>query len=249
MALSDNSDDTELRIGRLTKNESDSYYNYIAFKDNSEERSMYFHANYFRFFGTTSFGRLSITENYLNSSTNTLRLSTEHHVVALTDGSLRPSEYNTGNLDLGNLNFRWGQLYATNSNIKLSDKNSKEQIQPISSKYEMLFDLIEPVTYKLKSSDTETHDRIHIGAVSQQVEDAMEKAELSAQELSFFCKDPNPENSGFRYALRYEEWIMLNTHMLQKTRRELQESRETITGLQRELADLKAAVKILQEVQ
>lgn len=243
----DNTSDTELCIGRLTKNDYDSPLNYISFKDSSQERSMFFRSDMF-IFSTGGSGRITLWQHEVNSDSSTLKLSTNDITVVVKETSFRPSENDAGDINLGSTNCCWKQIYCTKSSITTSDANSKEDIQPISQKYEKLFDLVAPVTYRLKSSGKITHDRIHIGAISQQVESAMEEAGLRAEELSFFCKDENPDGSGSQYALRYQEWIMMNTHMLQKTRRELQEANHNITILQQEIAELKASIKNLQEV-
>ena len=208
---------------------------------------MFFRSDMF-IFSTGGSGRITLWQHEVNSDSSTLKLSTSDITVVVKETSFRPSENDAGDINLGSTNCCWKQIYCTKSSITTSDANSKEDIQPISQKYERLFDLVAPVTYRLKSSGKSTHDRIHIGAISQQVESAMEEAGLSAEELSFFCKDENPDGSGSQYALRYQEWIMMNTHMLQKTRRELQEANHNITILQQEIAELKASIKNLQEV-
>lgn len=246
-SIGNNGEETELRVGRLTRNESDSPYNYISFKDLDDNRSMYFRSDMFEF-STGGYKCLTLYGDEIFSDSSVLILSTTDLSVVLKENCFRPTNDYTKEINLGSPNCLWKQIYCNNSSITTSDANSKEDIQPISQKYEKLFDLVAPVTYRLKSSGKITHDRIHIGAISQQVESAMEEAGLNAEELSFFCKDENPDGSGSQYALRYQEWIMMNTHMLQKTRRELQEANNNITKLQQEIAELKASIKNLQEV-
>ena len=248
--VSDETFTTEIRVGRLTKNGSDTTLNYIAFKELADTRVMHFHSDKFEFTNRAYFGSISIGGREINSNADFLKLSCVNHSVFLTNTCFRPSEDDTKLLTLGSANCLWSEIYSLKEPIVASDRNLKEQIQPISKKYEQLFDLIEPVTYKLKSTDASTHDRIHIGAISQQVEDSMLQAGLTAEELSFFCKDPIPDSDDFQYALRYTEWVMMNTHMIQKTRQELQKAEQTIAALQQEISELKASadtVNVLQQ--
>ena len=125
-------------------------------------------------------------------------------------------------LDLGASSKRWKQIYSTNSTISTSDKREKHDINKISEDYLRLFDLLEPVSYMRNGGD-----RIHLGFVSQDVENALEQIGMSATDFAGFCKDVmmqdgNPETKEevpvldekgipeYRYSLRYEEFIALN---------------------------------------
>ena len=79
-------------------------------------------------------------------------------------------------------------------------------------------------------------DRVHSGFVSQDIEEAMEKINMPPGEFAAFCKDlteglSTGQDGGedaqaeYIYSLRYEEFIALNTHMIQKTRKEADEAR------------------------
>ena len=64
--------------------------------------------------------------------------------------------------------YIYTDLYVNGSIYNTSDKNHKEEIEPISeSKIENLFDL-EPVEYKLKS---DTKNKKHYGLIAQDVEE------------------------------------------------------------------------------
>ena len=73
-----------------------------------------------------------------------------------------------------------------------------------------------------------TSDRYHIGFISQDVESAMEEIGMDSKAFAGFIKSPVYEEDekgkeieggnvvDHRYGLRYEEFIALNTHMIQK---------------------------------
>lgn len=134
----------------------------------------------------------------------------------------------------GTTSSRWTRLYAGNASISTSDERMKENIRTFDERYEKLFDSLEPVTYLWKNDGSDTrddHDRIHTGFIAQQVKNSMDQAGLTVNDFAAFCyddftKDPewSPDSTnGFtdRYSLAYEEFISLNTHMIQKTRAEM----------------------------
>ena len=159
-------------------------------------------------------------------------------------------------LYLGGANFKWKSVYAVTGSIQTSDRNKKDDIKPISDKYEMLFSKLKPVTYKLKSSEGETHDRVHTGYISQDIEESLEECGLTGLEFAAFCKDikqtikedsdevidilDEDGNPTYEYSLRYEEFIALNTHMIQQ-------QQKRIDDLENEVSELKEMVKTLMK--
>lgn len=149
---------------------------------------------------------------------------------------------------LGSSSYKWKQLYATTTTIATSDRNLKKNIEDIDDRYIELFDLVRPVSYQLLSGD-----RLHTGFIAQEVEEAMEKVGLTAEELGFFCKDikmvedteneefvPELDEDGnpvYIYALRYEEYIAI---MAEKVRRLEAKYDNRLNQLELELAELKA---------
>lgn len=133
----------------------------------------------------------------------------------------------TENTRLGHGSAKWSALYASSSEIVTSDKNLKKDIRPFAEVYEELFFDLEPSTFKLKNGES---NRTHAGFISQDVEKALEKNGLSALDFAGFCKDQKveivmgedgkekevPVEGEYNYSLRYEEFIALNTHMIQK---------------------------------
>lgn len=151
----------------------------------------------------------------------------------------------------------WTNLYIQHSPTVVSDANDKHDINPISERYEQLFHLLTPCTYMLNGGD-----RIHVGTIAQKVEEAMNTVGLTNEELGAFCKSKKmtsvvsengetvcvPEldedgNEQYSYKIRYEEFIMLNTHMLQKLYKKIDEQQEEIDNQQSEIDTLKQTVK------
>lgn len=157
----------------------------------------------------------------------------------------------------GEVELRWNNIYLKNSPNVSSDAKLKHDIKTISDKYEKLFYLIEPRTFIFNGEDT-----VHIGTVAQSIETAMNTVGLSNKELNALCKskktktvtDENGKsiivpdldkdgNEKYSYGVRYEEFIMLNTHMLQKLYKKVDEQQGEINNQNTEIENLKQTVK------
>lgn len=145
----------------------------------------------------------------------------------------------------GTASYYWTNVYAKHVETDVSDEREKHEIKEISEKYEQLFHLIQPLTYMFNNGD-----RVHIGTTSQRLHDAMEQVGLTDMELSAFCKDVKTKplkqengeiievpdlnedgNEQYTYGVRYGEFIMLNTHMIQKLYKEIDSLKESISFL------------------
>ena len=87
---------------------------------------------------------------------------------------------------LGYAGKRWKQLYANTSTISTSDRNLKYDFKEFDEKYDMLYDLLKPYLFKLINGDS---GRSHSGFISQDVEEALQMAGLTALDFAGFCKD------------------------------------------------------------
>lgn len=141
-------------------------------------------------------------------------LTPDDYVVSGISGSFAPAGGSA--LYLGNASAKWKTVFATNGTINTSDRNQKHDIKPILEVYEKLFAKLEPVSYVLNGGE-----RTHIGFIAQDVEAAMEELELTNADFAGFCKDEVDGQT--YYGLRYSEFIALNTHMIQKLMKRVNE--------------------------
>ena len=142
---------------------------------------------------------------------------------------------------LGDSEHLWTQLYVIKSTIETSDRNKKRNINYLSNddKYVQLFKKIMPCSYMFINGD-----RVHIGAIAQDIEDSLKECGLSNEEFGGFCKDIHYiydkdsdgndieetkriayDESGniiYNYGLRYEEFIMLTVFVVQKNMERLE---------------------------
>ena len=158
---------------------------------------------------------------------------------------------------LGTSGHKWKEIWSNNALNTTSDRNVKQDITSMDERYEQLFNLLKPVKYKFIDGDS---GRTHTGFISQEVEEALSEVGLTALDFAAFCRDKkveeieNPETGEittvdicdengepeYDYSLRYEEFIALNTHMIQKLQAENRELKDQLSNLEERLAKLEA---------
>ena len=87
---------------------------------------------------------------------------------------------------------------------------------------------LNPVTYKFING---TSDRFHSGFISQEIEEALIQSGLTTNDFAGFVKYNDPKTNDEKYGLRYEEFIALNTHMIQKLYKRIEFLEEKINSL------------------
>lgn len=167
---------------------------------------------------TTGNTRISSGSNYinlmsLNGRGNAIYIGAG--IVVLDTDFFHPRD--DGRTDLGGPSARFTRLYAANASISTSDRNFKNNICDIDERYMHMYENLHPVCYKHKNiNQNDKHDRIHTGFIAQDVEEAATDAGLTSMDFAAICKDENPNSKEDVYGLAYEEFISLNTFMIQK---------------------------------
>lgn len=131
-------------------------------------------------------------------------------------------------------------LGYSGSTAVTSDENLKD-IYELDDKYIEFFKNLKPITYIYK----DTGHRNHIGFGARQVEKALEQAGLTTEQFAGVLKDKNvtisAEEAGTKedvhydelYSLRYEEFIALNTAMIQNLMKQNEELKTRLETLER----------------
>lgn len=114
-----------------------------------------------------------------------------------------------------------GGVYSNGSLIATSDKRVKKDISSFDKRYENFFMSLSPSIYKFING---TSDRYHSGFISQETEEALVSNGLTTKDFAGFIIYNDPETNKEKYALRYEEFIALNTHMIQKLYKRIEKS-------------------------
>lgn len=120
--------------------------------------------------------------------------------------------------DLGISSFVWDNVYAYSGTINTSDRRKKRAIRYDMERYEALFDALRPVSYQMADG---TSGRTHTGFVAQDVEDALAASGMTSLDFAGFIRSPILDDQGqetgdYNYALRYAEFVALNTWQLQR---------------------------------
>ena len=109
-----------------------------------------------------------------------------------------------------------GNAYANAPIATTSDASKKNSIISISERYSALFDNLMPRLYKYNDG---TSNRVHVGFIAQEVEEAINAAGLTSLDFAGFIKSDEQE----AYFLRYEEFIALCVHEIQSLKKEIGE--------------------------
>lgn len=125
-----------------------------------------------------------------------------------------PSDPETYNC--GNNNYPWAMvstvdLYVDGAAVT-SDRNKKHDIFYGLDAYDALFDALRAVGYKLNNGKS---DRVHIGMIAQDVEEALLLCGLTNQDFAAVVREI-AEDGTERYFLRYMEFIGLLIDQVQK---------------------------------
>lgn len=135
------------------------------------------------------------------------------------------------------------KLQSTSGSAVTSDRNLKEEINSLDTKYENFFDNLKPVNYKYKFG---TSGRNHVGFIAQDVEDALAAADLTTKQfggidinhIDSSNREVTEDNEGNivdvensqinylldngidkEYELKYEEFIALAIDQIQKLKK------------------------------
>lgn len=166
------------------------------------------------------------------------------------------SEGTSGKTALGSDSKRWYKLYAASACSTSSDEREKSDIMYMSdypatysrtgnggNAFEQFFDRLIPATYTLNIEST---DNLHIGFIAQDVERAADEIGLPVEELGFiehsYWEDEKTGEEKDRYALCYEEFIALNTYMIQRQKAQIKEQQEQINSLEERIAKLEEMI-------
>ena len=152
-------------------------------------------------------------------------------------------------VSLGNASNKWKEVYAVNGTIQTSDRNEKNTIKEISTEEALTFLMcLKPSSYKMNSG---TSNRRHLGLISQDVEEGLNKIGWNSLDFAGFIKSQKvriiteDENGNplkepieeivegeYDYSLRYDEFIAPMIKVIQ-------DLNDRVASLEAELADLK----------
>ena len=139
-----------------------------------------------------------------------------------TNDSFSPLADNSN--DLGRLNNRWDDIYATNGTIQTSDANDKSNIADSDLGLSFVSQLT-PRKYTLNDGDS---NRTHYGLIAQEVKTVLDNNNISTSDFAPYIKgeilDTNNEGTGeYKYGLRYTELISILIKAIQELEQRVQD--------------------------
>lgn len=159
--------------------------------------------------------------------------------IFMKAGAVELEMSNTGSGVKGNLRGTWQTSAAI---TVVSDLNKKHSIEDMPSQYTIFFDNINPIRYKYNDG---TSNRYHTGFVAQEIADALQIANINTQDFAGLTVcDQGTENE--LWALRYEEFVSLNTWQIQKLKPRMTAAEQEILQLKSEVESLRAELENLK---
>lgn len=150
-----------------------------------------------------------------------------------------------GECMLGGSGTRWNRVFAALGEVQTSDEREKSDITAIADYpvmysaegegniWDKLFSKLVPKTYTMNIEDS---GDVHIGFIAQDVEAAMTELGLTVDDVGFVIHDYwTDEETGEEkdaYGLAYDEFIALNTYMIQKQQAKIASLEERIAKLE-----------------
>ena len=128
--------------------------------------------------------------------------------------------------NIGNSRYAWRDLYIMNDPIVYSDREKKKDIVYGLMEYDVFFDSLLPVKYKLVDGQS---GRTHVGFISQDVEQALNDTGLTDMDFAGFIRSPHKDDDEniidgeYDYALRYGEFIALCVEQIQQLKKRVSE--------------------------
>ena len=149
-------------------------------------------------FGTTSTGRFSFSDS--------------------------PTPSSDGSVTLGRSTVRWGDVYSVNAAINTSDLNFKKDVEYGLDRFLSVFDALRPVSFKFIDGQS---DRTHMGIIAQDLEETLSELNIPTKDFAAFIKswgiDEETREGGYRYAIRYGEFVPLLIYQVQKIKEALKD--------------------------
>lgn len=151
------------------------------------------------------------------------------------------------NGDLGTSSNPWisvraNNVYNSGGLITSSDERKKNTIAPLNDKYKLLFDKLNPVSYKYNEG---TSGRTHLGLIAQEVEQSINDVGLTDKECAILVKDPvysemNEDGSydetsevvDYDYSIRYNELIPMLINEIKELKNETKELKQKVNILE-----------------
>lgn len=256
---SDNTSDTELRFGRLSKNEMESGFNYISFKDISQDKEFHVYSG-----NAYMHCPLDVRHIYSDGYIDFMNENEENGIRAYgPDGrkhfilGYSPQNNNTHvGMPKSDLNSSTTILQGNQVNLEsasgmstVSDARLKNSFKPL-DEFDSVYMDIEPCAFKYNAG---TSGRYHFGVKAQNVKEAFEKNGYTTQDFGGFVQmSDDPQNEDYcgikdPMGIIYTEFTMWNMHKIQRQQKEIEFLHGKLAEQQQKLEKLRKDMLLLME--
>lgn len=215
--------------------------NYITCQSYNNTYNNYYYAEGYHAFYCNGVGIAYINSDGISMGDYDIKFNLGHGIkYGSSEWILRP--YTSGDYNvtaLGNGNRRtvlYGsqvRLSSATGTVVSSDKRLKKDFADFDERYDKFYMNLKPQMYRMAYTKNSEEYKITNGFIAQDVEDALCNADINPAELDLIsCEtadkdflnemfEGNPPDIEKQYSLNYSGFISLNTHMIQKTRKEM----------------------------
>lgn len=258
---SDDTGDMDLRFGRLSKNDFDSGYNYLAFKEISQDRSCHIYSDLLQ--AHCEFRATKLYANrYLDFTGDTggmgVRVNVSHEgLMHYIIGYRNEDRYSFVGVPASNYSdtptstrLRGNSVVLSSAgSITTSDERVKNSFKPL-DEFDNVYMDIEPCAFKYNNG---TSGRYHFGVKAQDVKKSFEKHGYTMKDFGGFVQmSDSPENEDYcgvddPMGIIYTEFIMWNMRKNQMQQKEIDFLRRKNVELELELENQKKEIDSLKE--
>ena len=136
-----------------------------------------------------------------------------------------------------------GDWVNKNDTSILSDANLKNHIEYLDDRYDQLFDSL--LSRRFMYNDG-TSSRYHTGYIAQEVQSALKAAQIDEKEFAALCTFAGGTEEEFM-ALRYDEFVSLNTWQIQKLKPRVLSLEQTILNYESRILALENEIQNLKK--
>ena len=232
------------------------YHNDWIYSNSYIEAGSYVKGTHFNGNGIRSTGELVLAcDGYAVDYSGT---SSGRLLLRSSDGNYYFNPNSNGYTRLGSSSYKWASIWCSQSALNTSsDRREKTDITYYADddRFDKMFMDLKPCVFQKTDSEFGRH---HSGFIAQEVEDAMDDNDIDFTEFGALLKTPIDEEGeeinindeekmkecvDMRYGLRYGEFTALNTHMIQKAHKEIEELKNTVAKQQAMIDELMKLVK------
>lgn len=147
-------------------------------------------------------------------------------------------------ISLGTSTRRWQKYFGATSSSISSDRRLKNNIKELSNEDSFSIDDffygLKPVSYNLNA---EEEKQLHIGFIAQGVAESAKEAGIEEKDLAIidhsFWTDEKTGEEKDEYGLAYEEFIALNTYMIQKQQKHMSQLEQRLEKIEKQISEVK----------